>query len=218
MATTQVYMTTNDENSKYYIGIHTGDVITDGYYGSGNLLKNSIKKNGTNRFSQHIISKFHDVDLALWFEKCLVGQDVVNDDLSYNITIGGGKPPIRDISGENNPMKSLKQRKRMRYNNPVKSKTVREKISNSLKGKIPWNKGRSLTNEHIQRIKDSRNKKPVIQFTKDGKILGEYDSCEDAYNSTGIYHIGRAAKGERQTAGGFKWKYKKNIKNNNKGN
>lgn len=51
--------------------------------------------------------------------------------------------------------------------------------------------------------------KSILQI-KDGKIVNEFNCMHEAERATGIYHthICACCKGKRQTAGGYKWKYK----------
>ena len=43
----------------------------------------------------------------------------------------------------------------------------------------------------------------------DGTIISEYPSAMDAERQTGVKHISKVCRGERKSAGGFIWKYKK---------
>lgn len=49
---------------------------------------------------------------------------------------------------------------------------------------------------------------PVLQFSKDGKLINEFESIKEAIEKTGVKHISCVCRGERKTAGGFFWKYK----------
>lgn len=52
--------------------------------------------------------------------------------------------------------------------------------------------------------------KAVQQFSKDGKLVAEYESISIAYRATGAFisNIVKCARGEYKTAGGYIWKYK----------
>ena len=39
-----VYKTTNKINNRFYIGVHSTDILNDGYFGSGKLLTQAIEK------------------------------------------------------------------------------------------------------------------------------------------------------------------------------
>ena len=60
-----------------------------------------------------------------------------------------------------------------------------------------------------QRIAGKRSK-PVIQYTKDGKIVKEWKSIYDIERNLGYGHskISACCRGKSKTAGGFVWKYK----------
>lgn len=53
------------------------------------------------------------------------------------------------------------------------------------------------------------NSKPIIQFTKNGKLIRKWDCSMDIERELGINHslIPRCCKGKLQTTGGYKWKY-----------
>ena len=53
--------------------------------------------------------------------------------------------------------------------------------------------------------------KPVLQFTKEGEFIKEYQSIDNAKKQTGILHISDVCRCERKTAGGYVWKYKEKI-------
>lgn len=65
--------------------------------------------------------------------------------------------------------------------------------------------------ENLERSFDlkhqTKNKRPVQQFTLDEQLIATYESINEAFRQTNIRHISEAANGTRQTAGGYKWKY-----------
>lgn len=75
-------------------------------------------------------------------------------------------------------------------------------------------------NERIFKTLKLRNyknaQKEVIQFTKDGKFVNEFPSIHEASRCTGINQgqICYCCKNMKRytTAGGFKWKYKEDVK------
>lgn len=52
--------------------------------------------------------------------------------------------------------------------------------------------------------------KAVLQYTRDGELINEYMSVDDASRITGVHHtaIAATARGDRKSAGNFVWKYK----------
>ena len=85
-----LYKITNNINGKYYYGVHSTDNLDDSYFGSGKLLKKAIKKYRKENFTKEIIKFFSTSKEALEEERRIVTEDVVNDERSYNLTLGGG--------------------------------------------------------------------------------------------------------------------------------
>lgn len=57
--------------------------------------------------------------------------------------------------------------------------------------------------------KGIRTKKKVSQYTIEGIHIKDYDSIAEAYNDTGVRHIGCVCNGSRNSAGGYIWKWTK---------
>ena len=71
--------------------------------------------------------------------------------------------------------------------------------------------GRHLTNPAYGKLgKDHPVSKKVIQFTKEGNFIREWDSISDVYRDLKIIptNITAVCRGRAKSAGGFKWKYK----------
>lgn len=83
-------------------------------------------------------------------------------------------------------------------------------------------KGVKFTEEHKCKMRETRkfmiakkiknneqlpaNRVPVIQLTKSGKFVADFESGLDAYDKTSICHIHDVCNGKRKTAGGYIWK------------
>ncbi len=107
-----VYLTTNKINNKIYVGVHkTADPNKfDGYIGnsinifeSNSELKNpktlfhkAVKKYGYSAFVRSTIQIFNSEEEALDFEAKIVNQEFINREDTYNITLGGGIPPLHN--------------------------------------------------------------------------------------------------------------------------
>jgi hypothetical protein len=83
------YQTKNLVNGKTYIGVHSTSNLEDGYLGSGNALKSSIKKYGKENFKAEILDYFDTKEEAYLEEAFLVTSEVVSNDGNYNLTEGG---------------------------------------------------------------------------------------------------------------------------------
>lgn len=105
----------------------------------------------------------------------------------------------------NNPI-SL-ERVRMNAKNKCgkhRSEETRNKIRETLKNGASsgfWQKG-ELSGMSV----------PVVQLTLDGEFVKEWPCISEAHKEH-KGHIGQCCRGERETAGGFKWKYKKDYTN-----
>lgn len=84
-----VYMTTNNVNSKMYIGVHKCTNLNDGYMGSGYAIIDAIKKYGLINFSRKVLFCYDNAKDAYNKEEELVTEAIVNDDNYYNL-VGGG--------------------------------------------------------------------------------------------------------------------------------
>ena len=67
----------------------------------------------------------------------------------------------------------------------------------------------------LERIKNANREKsieasssPIIQYDLKGNYINEYSSITKAHLLTGINNISAVARGIRETAGGYIWKYK----------
>ena len=64
---------------------------------------------------------------------------------------------------------------------------------------------------HREMYSNSRKKKsiPILQFTKDGELVKEWPSAQEAYRQLGISkgNICSCLKGRNKSAGGFVWRY-----------
>ena len=102
---------------------------------------------------------------------------------------------------------------------------IDEDKSNNYVENLEWctaeyNNNYGAHNERILKTKKLRNcetaPKEVLQFTKDGKFVNEFPSICEAERCTGINqgNICSCCKNIKShlTAGGFKWKYKEDVK------
>jgi hypothetical protein len=127
-----IYKTTNLINNKIYIGVHSTENIDDGYLGSGRLIGHAIKKYGPASFSREILSYHEDEISALFEEARIVDKEFIERNDTYNICLGGGKPPTP--AGEDHPLYGSKRpdaSDRMRLKNPSTLEHVKAKHRNT---------------------------------------------------------------------------------------
>ena len=84
-----IYRTTNLMNGMWYIGRRVLECKGDGYIGSGKRFKYAVKKYGKHNFEREILYAFDNYKDMVAKEIELVNEDVVNDEMSYNISLGG---------------------------------------------------------------------------------------------------------------------------------
>lgn len=99
-----VYITTNLQNNKIYIGVHKTEIDKfDGYIGCGinifnpSTLKNpktrfqyAVKKYGFDSFKRYTLAEFDTEEGALNLESILVNKKFINRNDVYNMIDGGG--------------------------------------------------------------------------------------------------------------------------------
>ena len=84
-----IYQVTNIHSDEYYIGVHSTDDIEDGYLGSGQRIKASIKKHGQDSFIKQILSSHLTREDAILEETRLVNIQLLSDPKCLNLIVGG---------------------------------------------------------------------------------------------------------------------------------
>lgn len=137
-----IYEITNTINGKIYIGKHQTTNLNDDYYGSGKLIKSAIKKYGKENFKKELLFIFDTEDKMNAKEKEIVTEDFVSRKDTYNTGVGGeGGPHFKG-----------------KTHDALTKEIIRENSlgNGNRKGKAPWNKGKTQTQEHNQKIRESR--------------------------------------------------------------
>ena len=150
-----IYETTNLVNLKRYRGIHKTSKIDDGYLGSGIALINAIEKYGKQNFKREILEFCSSYEELLEKEKIYVDEHWVKDYSNYNLKTGGQSSGILSIESKNKISETLKRKYEsgeivkigikgiIPWSKGIKmSDEFCRKLSNSLKGKTPWNKSK----------------------------------------------------------------------------
>lgn len=116
------YKITNLINNKYYLGIHMTNNLNDGYLGSGVAIRKAIKKYGKQNFKKDILeyySCYKDLAIA---ETKLITETVVNDPLSYNLTLGGiGGPAFKGKHHSKETKQKLKEIRKQQIQKTIKN-------------------------------------------------------------------------------------------------
>jgi len=181
-----IYLTTNLENEKQYVGSHEGN-SNDNYLGSGVLISKAIKKYGNKNFKRTILKECLPENNLILEEKYINEYNTLIPN-GYNISPTGGlngggkhseetkkkiskssigKPPTRKgvkLSDE------TKEKLRKVQLGRTHSNKTKEKISMSKKGQDSPRKGVKLSEETKKKISESKRKNPVkvVNHTPEG--------------------------------------------------
>jgi len=125
-----LYKTTNNINSKQYIGVHhessnpipgedynlTISKNKDSYLGSGTLLKKAIKKYGENNFSRVILA-IGTKEYVYYLESKYVNKEFIKKSNVYNLICGGfnTQRPKKPKTKKKSKFKKNKPFRRTRY-------------------------------------------------------------------------------------------------------
>ena len=160
-----IYKTTNLINGKIYIGQHKSTCYDTNYYGSGYAILSAIDKYGINHFDNHILCMVKNRYEANIMEKTYIKiYNSLNKKVGYNIALGGDGGNL--IEGKSDAEKTMIYQKMIKTrktkgigagsNNPMYQSGIRgihpllgthlsnetkSKISSSLMGHTPWNRG-----------------------------------------------------------------------------
>ena len=143
-----VYETTCNINGMTYIGCHATNNLEDGYLGSGRHLTRAIKKYGKQAFSRSIIQFFNNPEEMFNIESSLVTEEYVNNKNTYNLVVGGfGGFKVQNIEEWKHKLKESSAKRENKKPMLGKNHTneTRQKMSDSNKGRIPWNLGKPGT-------------------------------------------------------------------------
>ena len=194
-----VYVHKNLKNDKYYVGTTSQEPKKRwdsgwGYKSQPKMWKDIQESDWNKDWVHGILGKFTDKNVALKYEAFLIAMlDSVKN--GYN------------TSSFDNSFYKKTEEHRKKISESMTGRTLseehRKKLSEAMTGRV-------LTDEHKKKIRENNpSKKPVLQFSKDGKLIAEYLSLNEAERQTGCYHtnIRKCCKGKRKTCGGYIWMY-----------
>ena len=227
-----IYITKNLINGKKYIG---KDSYNDpNYLGSGTLLLGDIKTYGRENFKKEILEQctkenlgereeywidyFNAVKLKNFYNIRSQTSGWYNKDLNrdkYNYVIkkigDGNRGKIVTQETKDKISNNQERKDKLRQANIGKPKP--EGFGEIIRQKAT---GRICTDEHKQRISKGKLGKPhpksgkhVLQLDKEGNIIQEHNSIEEAAKCIGKKrsNISCCLTGISKTAYGFQWKY-----------
>jgi group I intron endonuclease len=152
-----IYKTTNLINGKIYIGQDKNN--NPNYFGSGDLIKKSIKKYGKKNFIKDILCVCDTIDELNNKEKYYITEyNTTDKNIGYNITIGG----------TNGTMLNRKHSKEMREKMKI-SALGKKKSESHCKNIGLSKKGRIISDEEKRR----RSKYSPLRGVKKGQLSFE---------------------------------------------
>ena len=186
----------------------------NGYQRNPKMWKDIQNSDWNTDWVHKIIGKFEDKQEALNIEEMFIQLfDSTNDGYntstydrsSYKRTDETRKKISEAKTGEKNPMFGKHF-----------SEEHKKKLSEALSGEKNPNFGKHHSEEAKRKISEAqtgnhnRPQKSVLQFSKNGEFIAEYQSIIEAERQTGCHQslICECCKGKRKSTGGYIWKYK----------
>ena len=121
-----------------------------------------------------------------------------------NMTLGGESNNGYVFTPEDRLKQSESQK--LRHKTTPFSMETREKLSKKAK--------QTLNGLDNLKLGSKKSQIPIIQKTKDGEIIKEWESLQQAADELSIErsNISHCLRGRIKTSGGFKWEYKTSVK------
>ena len=173
----RIYLTTNLINGKKYVGRCSSDKNWNrGYVGSGKMLKQAIEKYGLENFSREILEELPgscSLREAIDLEKqWLIKLNCKSSPEYYNLSNDTGGMGSGDKHKEETKA-LIKNRMKDFYGEKGLPLEWRENVANAVRGRTPWNKGKSFKDSDDSFYSRRRAK---IQLTND-----DYLQIKDLY-------------------------------------
>jgi len=179
-----VYQTTNNINSKIYIGMHTTDDLNDEYLGSGLHLSRAIKKSGIENFTKKILFVYDSEEQMVAKEVELVNEDFVARSDTYNLRVGGKG----GAAGKNNTFYGKTHSAEIKAQiSEIKKELFKKKENHPRTGAV-------ITDEHKALLSEVHKGKTVSQETRQKMSKGKMN------NKNGCGNKGKPWSAARRTA------------------
>ena len=166
-----IYLTTNLINGKIYVGQHACNHFDEKYKGSGVILRKAFVKYGWENFKCEILEWCETYkELNDKEEYWIAEKDSTNPEIGYNIALGGNGAPMSEVTKK----KLSEISKRLSKIIPnyggkgrIVSEETRKRISIANTGKPGYWKGKHLSNETKEKIRETSlgQKRPQCSWT-----------------------------------------------------
>lgn len=172
-----LYKITNKQTGEYYVGKHNGDTQKKAggglYWGSGDRIKNQVKKYGKDNFKYEILV-ISNQEYIYELEQKYVTQELINEDsLCLNLMTGGEGSRTYSEESKRKISESLKGR--------TMSKETKEKLSKLKKGNS-YAFGHKHTNQAKDKLRQYRSEQ-IIDYTKISKTMSTLTWMNDGKRS-----------------------------------
>ena len=204
-------------SGKVYIGITSQSTSKRWLNGQGYIhneyFYRAIQKYGWENITHEILARGLTSEEAKQMEIDLIVKYRSNNrSYGYNITIGGdGVHGYKHSDERKAKIRNKFEKGHLPWNTGKQwSDEAKRKMSESHKGKPSPMKGKRLSEER-RKFNSLIRKIPVSQFDKSGNLIKHWDSGKDAAVELSISHgnINECCRGNRKTAGGYVWRYRK---------
>lgn len=160
-----LYKITNTQTGEYYVGKHNGDTQKKAggglYWGSGDRIKNQVKKYGKDKFKYEILV-ISNQEYIYELEQKYVTQELINEDfLCLNLMTGGEGSRTYSEESKRKISESLKGRKQPEH--------VKQLISKVNTGNS-YAKGHGFSEEGLTKLRQARAKQ-TFDYTKSSKTM-----------------------------------------------
>jgi len=166
-----IYQTTNILTGKIYIGMHKSYDLSDGYLGSGKLLKRAINKYGEENFKLEILCYCSDSESLSKLEAEILTLEFVdtNKEILYNISSGGWGGSNRGKS------MSVEHRAAISLSHKLKHKNDKEWHSKRFLESSLLHRGKTVKSETKEKQRNSHLGKKFSDSHL--KSLSEWQKC-----------------------------------------
>lgn len=207
-------------NGKVYIGITSQTPSKRWNNGRGYekniFFYNAIQKYGWENIKHEILFDSLTKEEAEQKEVELIEEYKSNQrEYGYNVARGGlvnipteeQREKLRKIKSGIKASEETRRKMSLRQKGKIISAETRKKTAIALKGNK--NALGCVRSEATRKLISETHSKGVLQYDKNGTLLGEFKSITIAGETTGVNfrNISEVCKGHRNTAGGFVWKY-----------
>ena len=171
-----LYKVTNKQTGEYYVGKHNGftQKKTNGglYWGSGDRIKNQVKKYGKGNFTYEILV-ISNQEYIYELEQKYVTQELIQDSLCLNLMTGGEGRRTYSEESKRKISEALKGRKQPEH--------VKQIISKVNTGNS-YAKGHGFSEEGLTKLREARAKQ-TFDYSKSSKTISTLTWMNDGKRS-----------------------------------